>query len=129
MLAALLVSLVAAWRSDVTMLVNDNAIKGASALAALFFGATMLSKKLQTILASKALLFAGAISYPLYLIHENAMVSMIGSVGRAAPWVPSLLLPVLPIAVLSLVAWLIATKAEPALRSLLRRPFVVTKPA
>lgn len=129
LLLALLISMVAAWQSDLTMLQSDIGIKLASVAVALFFGLAMLSKRLQAVLSSPFLLFSGAVSYPLYLIHENAMVSMIGTVGRAAPWLPSVLVPVLPIAVLVLVAWLISDRGEPALRAFIRKQFALPKPA
>ena len=50
----------------------------------------------------------GYVSYPLYLVHENAMVSITISLGQSWQQVPAWLLPLLPLALLSALAYWIA---------------------
>jgi len=59
------------------------------------------------VLGSAPVVFLGTISYPLYLLHENAMVSMIVSMGSGV------LNRVLSIAFVVLVAWLFTRYIEP----------------
>jgi peptidoglycan/LPS O-acetylase OafA/YrhL len=66
-------------------------------------------------LSHQWLLFFGLISYPLYLIHEQAVVglSVQFSRGLEAGWLAGLI-PLLAIAIVEAVAWCIAKKTEPA---------------
>lgn len=64
--------------------------------------------------------FFGAISYPLYLFHENAGIALIIKLGNQTV-LPSMLLPVLVLALMALLGWIIATYLEPALHGVLRR--------
>ncbi|NCC03193.1 MAG: acyltransferase [Proteobacteria bacterium] len=90
---------------------------------ALICGA-VASSRLQQILANRLLLFLGFVSYPLYLLHENIMVALIIKLGRVAPNLSDVLLPVLPIMGVIGLAWLIASFGEPALkRALAIKPF------
>lgn len=73
-------------------------------------------EKFRIITNSKFLLWLGFISYPLYLIHENAMISLIIKLNRICPSIPGLLLPIIPIAFLCCAAYIIAKKVEPLLR-------------
>lgn len=92
----------------------------------ILFTAAILSALVKRTLTHPVFLFFGFVSYPLYLLHENMMVSAIAKVGIAAPWMPAFLLPLLPILLVSGVAWLVAAYAEPWLREKLR-PFVRRK--
>lgn len=94
-------------------------ILGALAASALF----ILSFKLiflQRILQSKILLFFGLISYPLYLIHNNAMISMIIKTETAFPWLHPFLYPYPAIICVVLIAYIMAKYLEPQLGRLLR---------
>jgi peptidoglycan/LPS O-acetylase OafA/YrhL len=93
-------------------------------VAALFFAAVM-SEKAQVALSGRFLLFLGFISYPLYLLHENLMAALIVKLEQAAPWMPSLLIPLAPIAVVLGLGWGVATFVEPAIRALLRQPYLL----
>jgi peptidoglycan/LPS O-acetylase OafA/YrhL len=95
---------------------------GVAYSVALLFGATLVSRHVQAFLSLRPFLFLGAISYPLYLVHENMMVSMIGTVGRIAPWMPHVLMPVLPMVVVGTIAWVIAIHVEPVVRNAVRWP-------
>jgi peptidoglycan/LPS O-acetylase OafA/YrhL len=88
-------------------------------VVSVFFLAAM-SERAQAILSHRVLLVLGFVSYPLYLLHENLMVALIVKLGRAAPWIPDALLPVAPIAVVLVLAWLVAKYVEPAMRQILR---------
>ena len=88
-------------------------------LITLLFAYSLRSAWLQRILTSRMLLFLGFVSYPLYLLHENAMVAMTAMLGRAYPAMPKLSMPLAPIILLCIVSFLIA-RFEPQLRDLLR---------
>jgi len=122
LIPALALSLVAAHKMG-----SENAVVAYG--VALLFAATQVSRHVQTFLSLRAFVFVGAISYPLYLVHENMMVSMIATVGRAAPWMPDVLMPVLPIGIVGAIAWVIAVHVEPVVRNLLRGRWRVTVPA
>lgn len=66
-------------------------------------------------------IFLGYISYPLYLIHENALVGMTIKLGKAQTMIPAFFLPWLPAAFLMIIAYLIARYAEPRLKGWLER--------
>ncbi len=70
---------------------------------------------------SRTLLFFGAISYPLYLIHENIGVSIILKAHVLAPWLPGLLLPLPAICFATAVAFAIARLIEPPVQRTLKR--------
>jgi len=79
----------------------------------LLFTASILSKQLQSFLTSPFLLLLGFVSYPLYLLHENMMVALIVKTGQFAPWIPAILVPVLPMLVVIALGWVVARFAEP----------------
>jgi peptidoglycan/LPS O-acetylase OafA/YrhL len=95
----------------------------AAVIISLFFMFVMMNDRLQSIIGSKFLLFLGFVSYPLYLIHQNMMISLIVKIGHWAPFMPDFLLPVIPIAFVITIGWIIAAYAEPGLRGILRRMF------
>jgi peptidoglycan/LPS O-acetylase OafA/YrhL len=94
----------------------------------ILFTAAIVSGVVQRLLTNRIFLFFGFVSYPLYLVHENMMVSAIAKVGFAAPWLPAFLMPVAPILLVSGVAWLVAAYAEPRLRDRLRPLLRRTRP-
>lgn len=83
----------------------------------LIFTVTILSKKMQSFLTSPSLLILGFASYPLYLLHENMIVSLIVKTGNYAPWMPALLVPVLPMSIVIALGWIVAKFAEPWTRN------------
>lgn len=74
----------------------------------------------KAIYQSRWLLFFGYVSYPLYLIHENAGVALIERTRALAPALPDLLLPLPAIVIVTLVASLIARYGEGPLQRILR---------
>lgn len=88
----------------------------AFSVSCLFF-MSFVSSKLRTILASKVLLFFGFVSYPLYLIHEGAMVSMIVKIGQVMPTMPGYLYPIIPVCVLAGISYCIVSFAEKPLKN------------
>jgi peptidoglycan/LPS O-acetylase OafA/YrhL len=85
-----------------------------------FFLAVLSFGRFQSLFANRLFVFLGFVSYPLYLIHENAVVSMIIKLHTVVPWIPVAVLPLLPILAVILVAWIIAAFIEPELRSVIR---------
>jgi len=93
----------------------------AAVIIVLMFTATVISPRLQAILSNRVLLFFGYISYPLYLLHENMMISMIAQLGEYTPGFLHFLLPVIPVLLLVLLAWLVARYLELPLKRFLRK--------
>ena len=62
---------------------------------------------------NKVLGFYGYISYPLYLIHESAMIGMINRIRNNTDIIPDILLPAIPIIFLSFISYIIARFLEP----------------
>jgi peptidoglycan/LPS O-acetylase OafA/YrhL len=90
------------------------------ALMVVLFTAAIVNGKVQSFLRHKYWLTLGFVSYPLYLIHENAVVSLTVQLGKSFPSIPAPILPLAPIGLLICIAWLIAEYGEPTLRRLLR---------
>jgi peptidoglycan/LPS O-acetylase OafA/YrhL len=88
-----------------------------SFLVILLFLAPPYLSWLERALTLRPLLLLGFISYPLYLLHENLLISMILKLVAFAPFVPLVLSPVLPILALVLLAYLVAKYIEPGLRA------------
>lgn len=102
---------------------EDYARAPALAVVALF-GAAMVFPMVQRILSNRVLLFFGFISYPLYLLHENAMISLVIQIRQWVPEEPMVLLPILPLLLLSAVAAFVAARAEPAMTRVLKQAFL-----
>ncbi len=75
------------------------------------------------LLCARILVFMGFISYPLYLLHENMMVSMIIKLGAWMPWMPAIALPVLPVLAVIALSWVIASRVETKLRTALQSSY------
>lgn len=87
--------------------------------ALMVFGLFAISLKsilIQNLLQNRFLLFLGFISYPLYLIHENSMISMIIQMPTNISWLPSFFYPFIPISILSLISYIVAKKCEVIVR-------------
>ncbi len=77
----------------------------------------------QQLLQWRPLLLLGAISYPLYLIHETVGLGLIVLTHRYASWVPDLLLPVPTLAVMIIACYWVTYRAEPMIKSSLQSLF------
>lgn len=120
LLAALALAIVCSLGSASTALSGSRSMAAAaSILVVVFFVGSLGSPLLQRFLNLRLWQFLGFISYPLYLLHENALISMTAQLGEAWPRLaPAVLpwLPLIPLAVIFAVAWVIASRVEPALR-------------
>ena len=116
--ASLLGLLCSVYVLDMTIATRP-AIMGVITVA--FFAAALLSPHLQALLSNRLLLFIGAISYPLYLIHENAMIAMTVKTYYLRLPIPDGATPFPGIALLVLVAYLIAKFGEPTLRHFIKK--------
>ncbi len=96
--------------------VNTGDHLGANAAALMITGLFALSLRvtyLQHILTSKFFMLFGFVSYPLYLIHENSMISMIVKSQTLLPQLDMFFYPIPPIALLTTVSFFIAKVFEP----------------
>ena len=94
------------------------------------FALSFKSQLLRSLLQAKFLSFFGFISYPLYLIHENAVVAMTIKIDEYAPWLHPFLSP-LPAIIIVLIAYVIANNLEGILRGVLdlwKQPKKLPKP-
>jgi peptidoglycan/LPS O-acetylase OafA/YrhL len=112
---AIVVMLISAATVRIEVLGFDAEVIAGSFLISALFALSFKSDLLQKILQNKGLVFFGFISYPLYLIHENATASMIIKVAGFAPWMHSFLTPYLPMVMVVFVAYIIARYLEPIL--------------
>lgn len=84
----------------------------------LLFFVPIYFQKARSLLSNSVLLFLGFVSYPLYLIHENTMISLICKVSKIID-IPSILLPLVPIAILIFIAFIITKILEPFVRKMI----------
>lgn len=117
--AAILIGLSAALLNG-----SNNGLRLAFVLVCILFTAAVRFNRVQSVLNTRVLVFLGFISYPLYLLHENMMVAMIVKIGSVAPWMPYILMPVFPIAIVILFGWAIARFPEPIVSKALRRAYL-----
>lgn len=89
--------------------------------ALVFFAVAQRWQVLQAMLEWRPLLLVGAVSYPLYLIHETIGFGLLVLLKRYLPQIPNELLPIPIVALMIGVAYWITRRAEPELRSLLER--------
>lgn len=97
----------------------DISVVAALAGIGLLFAAASWIPAIPRVRIPRVLLFLGGVSYPLYLIHENAMVAMTIQLGRRNSLLPDWILPLAPLALLTAVAWVVAHWIEPPIRSAL----------
>ncbi len=82
---------------------------------------TLNNKKVCAIIGNRFLIFFGVISYPLYLIHENAMVALTIKTHNQFGFIPDLLTPLPGLLIIFLIAYFIAKHLEPNLKSFIRK--------
>ena len=100
---------------------RDFALITACTVVYLTFYLTLNTRIVSSFFASRFFLFWGFISYPLYLIHENAMVAMTIKTYHSAPYLPDLVTPLPGIALIVLASYLMAKYLEPATRGILKK--------
>jgi peptidoglycan/LPS O-acetylase OafA/YrhL len=81
----------------------------------------LLSRQVAQALSLKPFVFAGFVSYPFYLMHENAVVALTVQAGGLWPGLPPLLMPIPAAGVVLVVSWLVAALGEPGVRKFLKR--------
>jgi peptidoglycan/LPS O-acetylase OafA/YrhL len=91
-----------------------------SAFVLVLFFTPIYFSKTRIVLEQPVVLFFGLISYPLYLIHENMMVSLICKMSKIVD-IPFILLPVIPVFILVITAYFIVKIAEPFIRNKIDR--------
>jgi peptidoglycan/LPS O-acetylase OafA/YrhL len=99
----------------------EQGLRVAGVVAVALFASSMLSRHVQAFCSQRIFLFLGAVSYPLYLVHENTMVGLIRDLGMLAPSIPALLLPVLPTLFVIGIAWILTVYVEPVVRQFLKQ--------
>lgn len=85
------------------------------------FISVFLFPSVQKIFASKFLVFIGYISYPLYLIHENMLISLVIKINKSFPSIPDLFLPVISSLFLVLISYIISKYMEPIAQKFLKK--------
>ncbi len=76
---------------------------------------------LQAMLEWRPLLLVGAVSYPLYLLHETIGFGLLVLLKRYLPQIPNELLPIPIVALMIAVSYWITRQAEPEVRAFLER--------
>ncbi|MFZ4455581.1 MAG: acyltransferase family protein [Bacteroidales bacterium] len=97
---------------------NQNALVFSFFLLVLF-NIPIFFVSFRRVMSSPILLFLGFVSYPLYLLHENMMVSLIIKMGKLDMKIPNEFLAMIPMAILVFVAYFVAKVLEPSLKNIL----------
>lgn len=79
-------------------------------------------EKIRFLLSNRMFLFFGFVSYPLYLIHENAMISLICKISKVFQ-LPHILQPIIPILLLIFMSYFISKTLEPFISKMIIRCF------
>lgn len=104
-----------------SILIMHNAVIAtqiAALVVSLFFILSIKSKIIQKILNNPVFLLFGLISYPLYLIHENIMVSTIIKLNSYSLPFSNLLFPFIALFAVSAIAWLITKHIEKPIKNI-----------
>lgn len=88
----------------------------AAFLISLFFSLSIINTKLQSVISNKLLLYFGFISYPLYLLHENMMISITVQLTPFVTHVPPYLYPLLAIGFISVLSFFVSKYIEPSVK-------------
>jgi peptidoglycan/LPS O-acetylase OafA/YrhL len=95
---------------------NIGAILFGFSIYTIFLGCILIDS-ISRFASNKVFLFFGFVSYPLYLIHENAMVSLTIKIHATEKWLPSILTPIPGLVVIVFIAYLITLYAEPFIKN------------
>ena len=82
-----------------------------------FFALSIISVKLQMIISNRIFLYLGFVSYPLYLLHENMMISIVLKVWGWTQIIPGYLLPILAIVLIVSLSKYVSTYLEPRVKN------------
>ncbi len=118
--AALIAVVAVLYQNELMTGLHTAKVKLSTALMILLFALPVVSGTARSILGRREFLFIGYLSYPLYLLHENLMVALIVKVGKWFPGFAPIAVPLLPIFFVVVVAWLVATYAEPSIKRVLQ---------
>ena len=80
----------------------------------------LTSKAVSSFFKSRVFVFFGFVSYPLYLIHENAMVALTIKTHHSLSMLPAFMTPWPGVAAIVLVSYFLAKYLEPVTRTALR---------
>lgn len=95
--------------------------RAALVIVVILFATAQVSRSMQTLLAARITTFFGFVSYPLYLLHNEIGVSLIGWANAGNGVVPPIVVVALVAAGAVGLAWLVARHVEPAVRRTIRR--------
>lgn len=84
-------------------------------------------EKIRFLFSNKFLLLIGFVSYPLYLIHSNAIIALTVKLNSHFSVIPKILLPIIPMGIMILIAYIIAKFIEPNLRRIIKRILKIFK--
>lgn len=107
--------------SALVLLKGTAQVKAVAVLIVALFAASVVNSRIQRVIGTRALVFLGFVSYPLYLVHENMMVALIVKLHRLFPGIPGMVLPILPIVIVVGVSYLVARYAELVARQMILR--------
>ncbi|MBW7676983.1 acyltransferase family protein [Chryseobacterium chendengshani] len=87
----------------------------------IIFFLALFSEKFGVLFNSLFFKFVGFISYPLYLLHENMLISLIIKINKNFPQVPHFLLPLVSSICIALLAYITAKFLEPYFQKRLKK--------
>lgn len=87
----------------------------------LFFSVSFVTPSIQRFLESRVLIFVGFISYPLYLLHENMIISMSIELPTVLNGIPLIISPLIAIAIVTVISLLITKYLEVPVKNIIRK--------
>lgn len=87
------------------------------------FALTLILTRLQSVFTTYPFQIVGVASYPLYLIHENMMISMIIKISKFNFEIPYIIYPIVPVFILILTAYFISKYIEPIIKNICLKIF------
>jgi peptidoglycan/LPS O-acetylase OafA/YrhL len=87
----------------------------------LIFALSFKFRRFQSFLENKFLLLFGFVSYPLYLIHENLIISMIVKMSKHFPLIITFFYPIMSIFILLNITYFISYYLEPRFRNIINK--------
>tara|TARA_R110001583_G_scaffold116972_2_gene267863 strand:+ start:5617 stop:6696 length:1080 start_codon:yes stop_codon:yes gene_type:complete len=86
-----------------------------------FFALSLINTTLQNLISNRLFLILGYISYPLYLLHENMMISMIIKFNQFVPSQFNFILPFIAILLIATLAYIITKYLELPIKKLIQK--------